>query len=288
MAVSTNSNLGRHATAGEHHSSASTTRLVLGACIRKELLIARRRVWDTVALGLRPLIALLPFMLLAWYAPGAPRNAPLLSSAALSFFIWILGQNVAIAGSMFVYSAVREGGLEQLLTSPVSRGALFAGHGLGTFCREIWGTLLGLAVVSIVGASLGIKVPVVSWLGVAVAVVLLLTAMWGMGAVLGGVTLLSRRMDYTFIAISFVALLAGPVYSPAVYPLGIKFLSLASPMTLPLDLFRHFAFGTPLLISLGHALILSMLWAVLLLIIGAKVFERAVLRTRRTGSAGLF
>jgi len=288
VAASTNSSLGPLPGAGQHRSPTNRTLLVLGACVRKELLVARRRTWDTVSLGLRPLVALLPFMLLAWHAPESPQRDPRLFSAALSFFIWILGQNVAIAGSTFVYSAVREGGLEQLLTLPVSRGALFTGHGLGSLCRELLGTILGLAVVAIAGLGLGMGMPVVSWLGVATAIALLLTTMWGMGVVLGGITLLSRRMDYTFMTISLVALLAGPVYSPEVYPPGIKILSMASPMTFPLNLFRHFALGSPLLMPPGQEVIGSVLWAAFLLIAGARMFEWAVLRTRRMGSAGLF
>lgn len=270
---------------------AGALRLV-SASVSKEWRLYLRYPVDTLMLTLRPLLMFLPFYLMSAYLVKPDTTQSSMFGiygfgwySLVSVFFWTALQNVVIAGSSFIYMEVVQGTLESLLVAPTSQASIISANAVFAMGEQSILLLIGYGALAVLTA------PAPSLAAWALALLLTLGGLgvaYGLGLVLGGVTLVTKRMDYTFMVVSVLAFLAGPSYSPAVYPLPLRVLAYANPLTYPIDLLRSELLGARPLMDVKVEMIVLAAVTVLSVLAGRWVIARAVGRLRATGRAGVF
>jgi ABC-type multidrug transport system permease subunit len=243
-------------------------------------------------LTLRPVLFFLPFFLMANYLMPEPSQRSVLFGnygfgwySLISVLLWTALQNAVIAASLFLYTETVHGTLESLLVSPASSPAIAAANGLFTLGHQLVLVVIGFGALAVLQDPL----PGIAAWGLALSVTLLgLATAYGLGLVVGGLTLVTKRLDYSFMAVGLMAFLAGPSYSPSVYPPVLKWLALANPLTYPLDLVRTSLLGAEPLLSPASGFMLLSVWAAASLLVGYRTLNAAIRHLRLTGRAGLF
>lgn len=206
---------------------------LLLATLTRELRTQTRYPLNAIALALMPVLAVLPFWLLSIWLGGSTERFQTYAGATdfeayivVGVILWWYLQSVMMDATLLVYREIQQGTLERLLTSSQPLGQIFAAHALAGILRETATTAVSLGVVVWVFKTK------LAFSAVLLALLLLaIVAVFGVGLILGAITVRTRSNAYTFMVTAVLAFLAGPAYSVDVFPNWLRWLAYSSPMT---------------------------------------------------------
>lgn len=257
-------------------STALGTGTLLKAIGTKTYVLRKRYLFNTVT----QIAIIYVLFLMVWFGGKAVAPTAIadnLAGITVGFFVWVMAVRAYRALSQDLINEAQWGTLEQLYLTPFGFGRVLAVKTVVNVAESfLWGaTILALLLVT---TSQSLYVDVVS---VVPLVALSLASAAGVGFVLGGLTLLYKRIEnvFTLVQFLFVAFIAAPVEQ---YPL-LKLL----PLSLGTDLLGS-VMGDGLRLWELPALDLGLLVvkATLYLVVGYVVLQRCQYRARVRGVLG--
>jgi ABC-2 type transport system permease protein len=264
---------------------------VLLAFMAKAVRLHFRYPADAAALAVRPLLGLLPFWLLSLYVFDSgterfslytqlPTATPFLT---VGFLLWAMLGNIGEDASSLVYREMTEGTLESMLLSPTPAWKIFLGHAMGSVSIALIGTFAALiAALLLFRPELHVRPDAVLVLPLAVVLV------YNVGLVLGGITLWTRKMYYTYSVLTLLGFLAGPAYPVTVYPTWLQWIARLSPLTYAVDAIRSSVLGTKGLYAPPTMLAILAAMCLGSLVGGPGFLALVIARMRRSGGTGQY
>ena len=144
-------------------------------------------------------------------------------------------------GVQFLEKTNRLGTLAHLWVAEAPRWTALAGATIVSVGLAALRGLLILLVASLLfgGETFAITLPAM------VALLLALTAFWGIGLALAGVGLVARRARLPEVLSALAMVMAGATYPIAILPWSVRWIAYVNPYTYIVDLLRSTTIGTP-------------------------------------------
>lgn len=266
----------------------SSSSKVIISMIKKSFKIDLRYKSDSIAILLRPIIAILPIILYSIYSKNDYNmffnntgTYKYLNFLALSFFFMSFVNNVILSASLLITDELQQGTFESMMISTNNPLLLWGGEIIANILIQLIDSIFFYCIIMLIfNEKIYIAYPVTFIFTIFITSITSI----GMGILLAGITIKTKLPKMAFMVTSLLCLLSGITYPVTIFPFWLKCISFLNPITFCMDLIRYSILGTSTYLNTSLEIIVVCIYSLLFLTIGILIYNNIIVTLKRKGT----
>lgn len=266
---------------------------LIKAIFMKNLAMSKRYKIDTLALILRPLLTIIPYIFLGNYVfkTGVSDNYSVINIENYKVYIIIslvvinLTTNGIYLAMEMLEDEIQRGNIENLLSSNVKVNKYFFIEMLYRYLGQVF--ISGIILIICI-ALFKVKFIIIHKSIFLLVMVLSLLFSFGLGFILTGFTMKTKMTRLAYMILSFIMFLSGELYPITSFPMILKILAYLNPLTYILDMTRFCVINTNTYLNIYFEILVCCLLGLFVLFFGRKKFESIIFNLKKNGKLTMY
>ncbi len=261
---------------------------IIKAVFMKNIALTSRHKVDTMSLFIRPLLKIMPYVILGNYVFKSVVNSSAVVNVenykiyiVISLIVLNLTTNGVYLAMNLLEDEIQRGNIENLLVGNIEVGKYFFVELVYRYVEQvIFSVIIFLVCVVMFKVEFTLEHEVVFLL------VLLSSCLFsfGLGFILSGLTMKTKMTKLAYMVLSMVMFLSGELYPITSFPIFLKWLAYINPLTYILDLTRYSVLNIDTYLDVNVEILLCVLLGLCVLVWGSKKFNFIIEKLKHKGS----